>query len=326
MTPKQGAYLKIHIAVLLFGITAILGKLIVFEEIPLVWHRLWIAVLGLVFIPGVLRGILEIPRRRLLTYVGIGVVVCLHWLSFYGSIKLANSASITLACLATSTFFTALLEPIITKSKFQWVELILGVLVIAGIYFIMQVDLSYTQAIVVGLISAFLASLFSVLNKKYIANNNTLSVSTIELGSGFIFLTLVLPFVFDWGSISTELSLFGDDLYAQETLFGLRIHSFWYLVLLGVGCTSLAYALALSSLKQLSAFTSNLAVNLEPIYGILLAAAIFQENKELTFNFYLGTALILSGVMLHPFLLNPRRFLSIFGLGRKSDAQKKSLR
>ena len=134
-THKQKAYIQLHIAVFLFGFTAILGKLITLEQTALVWNRLWIAIVGLLFIPGALSGIRKIKRINILRFSGIGVIVALHWLTFYGSIKIGNSASVTLACLATSTLFTSLLEPLITKSKFQWIELLLGLLVIVGIVF-----------------------------------------------------------------------------------------------------------------------------------------------------------------------------------------------
>jgi len=151
------------------------------------------------------------------------------------------------------------------------------------------------------LISAFLAALFSVFNKKHISNHNTLSVSVIELGSGFLFLTLVLPF-YHKGIAIHDITLFGDHLISEYPLFGSYIHSFWYMLVLGLLCTSLAYALSLAALKVLSAFTTNLAINLEPVYGILLAAWIFQEDQDLNARFYIGTAIIVFGVLFHPFL------------------------
>jgi len=296
------AYVQIHVAVLLFGITAILGKLIAFEETALVWHRLWISVLGLLLIPGVIRGVKNISRKNLLRFCGVGVLVSLHWLTFYGSIKLGNNASITLACLATSTLFTSFLEPAITKSKFQRIELFLGLLVIVGIYFISGVGEFYFEAIIVGLISAFLAALFSVFNKKYIADNNVLSVSIIELFSGFVFLSLALP-IYDGGFDFAKYSLFADNLMSEYAVFGVHVHSIWYLIVLGLLCTSLAYALSLSALKVLSAFTTNLTINLEPVYGIVLAVVLLGENEDLNFKFYLGTVIILIGVVLHPYLV-----------------------
>ncbi|MBO6518267.1 MAG: DMT family transporter [Bacteroidia bacterium] len=296
---KQRAYLEIHTAVFLYGFTAILGKLIVFDQLALVWHRLWIAVIGLSIFPGVIRGIRTIPPKRLLTFLGIGIVVSLHWVSFFGSVKLGN-VSVALACLATSTLFISILEPIITRSGFKWFEMFLGLMAIAGIVLVLDVGEAYYRSIIVGLIAAFLAALFSSLNKKYIGHNNALSVSVLELASGFAFLSLVIV-VLDYGNLS-QYSLFRNDLVSEYSFLGLHLHSFWYLLLLGLLCTSLAYGLTLSSLKVLSAFSTGLAVNLEPVYGVLMAIAIFHENKELTPKFYVGTGLILLSVLVHPFL------------------------
>lgn len=300
--PKSIAYAQIHIAVLLFGFTAILGKLIVFDQIALVWHRLWISVLGLMFIPGVIRGIVRIKKHDLLRFMGIGVLVSIHWMTFYGCIKIADNSSIALACLATSTLFVSLLEPLITKSKFQSVEVILGILVIIGLLLVLNVGSAYYFAILVGLISAFFAALFSVLNKKFLQHHNTLSVSVIELASGFLFISLLIPII-EGGWDFSSYSLFRDDLVAEYSVFGLYVHSFIYLIILALLCTSLAYALSLAALRSLSAFTTNLAINLEPVYGIAMAAFIFNEDRDLNIWFYVGTGIILMSVVIHPFLI-----------------------
>jgi drug/metabolite transporter (DMT)-like permease len=288
----QKAYLQLHIAVLLFGVTAILGKLITLEQTALVWNRLWIAILGLVFIPGVIKGIRNIKKINFLRFSGIGVLVCLHWLTFYGSIKIGNNASVTLACLATTSLFTSILEPLITKSKFQWIELFLGALVIVGIYFLTGVGEAFYLAIVVGLISAFLAALFSVLNKKYITGQNSISVSVIELSSGFLLLTILYP-VLQYFLPQSQWFPSGND---------------WiWLFLLGWLCTSVAFVLSMEALKEISAFISNLTINLEPVYGILLAIWLLNEDADLNFNFYIGTCIILLSVILHPFLVKMQK-------------------
>lgn len=305
---RARAYFQIHTAVVLFGITAILGKLIAHHETALVWHRMWISTLGLLFIPGVIAGIRSIPYKLVLRFMVVGVLVSLHWITFYGSIKLGNNASITLACLATASLFTSFLEPMITKSRFQKVEILLGVMVIIGIYFLTGVGKFYFKAIIVGLISAFLAAFFSVLNKKFIGDYNVLSVSVIELGSGFLFLSVLLPFYEDGFSME-KFALWGEHLWATYPVFGVTIQSVWYLIMLSLLCTSLAYVLSLSALKVLSAFTTNLAINLEPVYGIVLAVLIFHENRDLSLEFYAGTLIILLAVLLHPLLIkvNERR-------------------
>jgi drug/metabolite transporter (DMT)-like permease len=190
-----------------------------------------------------------------------------------------------LACLATASLFTSVLEPLVTKSKFQWIELILGVVVIFGIYLLSGVGESYHLAIVIGIISAFLAALFSTLNKKYIVGQNTLSVTTIELTSGFLFISFGYPFI---------------ETYMPQPKW-IPIGTDWiWLIILGLLCTSLAFALAINSLKELSAFISNLSINLEPVYGILLAIWLLNEDTLLNYNFYLGTSIILLAVVMHP--------------------------
>ncbi len=277
-----------HIAIFLFGFTAILGKLITLNEIPLVWNRLWIAVFGLIVLPGVLRGLTRISIKNLLRFSGIGVIVALHWITFYGSIKIGNSASITLACLATTSLFTSLLEPLITKSKFNWIELILGLLVILGIILLTGVGELYYNAIIVGLISALLAAFFSVLNKKYITGQNTISVSVVELFAGFVFISLCYPLI---------------SMYNHQTQWIPQSTDWLWIGILGVFCTSIAYVLSLNSLKELSAFVANLSINLEPVYGIILAALIFHESQDLNLSFYLGTSIILLAVLLHPIIV-----------------------
>lgn len=280
------AYVQLHIAVLLFGITAILGKLISIAEGPLVWHRLWISVLGLLFIPGAIRGIRALGRADLFRFAGIGCLVILHWVTFYGSIKIGNSASVTLACLSTTTLFTSVLEPLIVRTKFNKMELLLGMFVIVGIWFVAQVGALYYKAIVVGLISAFLAAFFSVLNKRYIGMHFSPSVTIVELSAGWLFLNLVM-FLTDRWHFSSMIPTRDD----------------WvYLFILGIFCTSVAFALSLEALKKLSAFVSNLSISLEPVYGILLAVWLLNESEQLNASFYTGTIILLSAVVIHPFI------------------------
>lgn len=299
------SYFEIHFAVLLFGFTAVLGKFIAFDQLALVWHRMWIAVVGLLLFPKVFHGLRKIKKKDAVIFAGIGVVVSLHWVSFFASVKFGN-VSVALACMATSALFISLLEPIITKSKFQWFELVLGFFVIAGILLILDIGEAYYASILVGLIAAFLAALFSTLNKKYLKSYNPISVSTIELLTGFLFLTIVI-IVYEGRFDFSKYSLFQNGLISEYALFGVYLHSFWYLLALGLLCTSVAYALALSSLRGLSAFSAGLAVNLEPVYGVLMAIAVFNEDKELTTSFYLGTVLIFLSVFVHPIFTRIQR-------------------
>jgi drug/metabolite transporter (DMT)-like permease len=296
------AYIKLHIAIFLFGFTAILGKLITLQQIELVWNRLWISFVGIIFLPGVIQGLKNIPKKEVKLFFGIGVLVALHWITFYGSIKLGNSVSVTLACLATSPLFTSIIEPFIAKRKILKTEVILGFITIIGVYFITGIGSYYYPAIAFSIVSALLATTFSTLNKKYIANKNALSVSFIEFFSGWLFIGLLLPFYY-LGDSNFSIMPQTDQITQTWQFVWFGIHSDWfYLSILGLLCTCLAFVFNLQALKHLSAFTSNLSINLEPVYGIILAAIIFKENKELNVQFYIGTLIILSCVILHPIL------------------------
>ncbi len=286
MKAESKAYLGLHFAIFLWGFTAILGKLISFEEIPLVWHRLWITCLSFFLIPGIFRSVKEVPPARRFTFAGIGIVVALHWVAFYGSIKYSN-ASFALSALATSSLFTSFLEPAITKSRFNLYDVLLGLLVIVGISLIFSVNKVYTKGLIWGIAAAFLAALFSTLNKKYIGDYPGKAISLLELGSGFLFLSIVLAFT----TPADELNR----LIPGRT-------DFFLLVLLGVGCTTIPYLLSIHALRYISAFTSNLSINLEPIYGIAMAVAFLGESKELNGNFYSGTLLILLAVFTKPLI------------------------
>lgn len=275
-----------HIAVFLFGFTAILGKEISLREVSLVWHRLWITVLSIALVPGAISYMRKMSRKQILRFMFIGVLTCAHWLTFYGSIKLSN-VSVALSCLATTSLFTSFLEPLFFKRKIDLLEVALGVVVFIGIVIITQATFNYWEGIVVGLIAALLAAVFSTLNKKYMEGHNPFTMTILELGSGFVLISLFLPLYFS---------------LQPEMVFIPTTHDWLLLIVLSILCTSVAYILSLLALKELSAYTANLSLNLEPVYGILMAMAIYQEHKELNSGFYVGTVLILASVFLHPML------------------------
>jgi len=284
MKAENKAYLGLHLAIFLWGFTAILGKLIDFGEMLLVWHRLWITCLSFLLIPGLYRSLKAIPRNRIFIFGGIGILVALHWVAFYGSIKYSN-ASLALSALATSSLFTSIFEPLVMREKFKLWDILLGILVIFGIGLIASVSEVYTKGLVWGIAAAFLAAAFSILNKKYLADYEGKAVSFVELSVGFLFLSLLLPFTVDDLSIATITP---------------DAKNFIMLAILAVGCTTMPYILALNSLRYISAFKSNLAINLEPVYGILMAAAFLGESDELSPKFYVGTFIILIAVFLKP--------------------------
>lgn len=285
MNPTQRAYLQLHISVLLYGFTAILGKLITLSELSLVWWRMGLTTASFFLIPGVVKAFRSVPVRVRWQLLGIGIVVALHWVCFFGAVKYAN-VSICLVCMATTSFMTALFEPLIFRTRIKPYELLLGIAVIPGMYLVVSAtSWDMRIGIVLGLLSAALAVVFSVLNKKMVAAEiNTKVMTFVELGSGWLFLTAVLP-LYLWQSGATIVPTLPD---------------LGWLLILAVLCTTLAFVLTLNALKHISAFTSNLVINLEPVYGILIAWWLFQENKEVGEHFYIGVAIVLLAVFLYP--------------------------
>ncbi len=287
MTAQKKAYRDLHIAVFLFGFTAILGDLIQLSALTLVWWRVLITALSLLFLVK-WSSLLKMPRAIFLKYMGIGVLVGLHWLTFYGSVKLAN-ASIALVCLATTSFFTALLEPLILGRKYRFYEIVLGVFIIPGMVLVANnTQFSMLPGIWVGLSSALFVTLFTIFNKKLIAKADELSITLIEMSSAWLFLGIVLIFF---------------SIYTNNPITLAPSLSDWiYLLILSLLCTTFAYVLALKALHHLSAFASNLTINLEPVYGIILAWLILNDSEELTPGFYLGGLIIIASVFSYPFL------------------------
>lgn len=285
MKPEQRAYLELHIAVLLFGFTAILGDLIQLSALVMVWWRMLITSLSLLFLVRMGRQLRSMPRDLVLKFMGIGVLVALHWVCFFGAIKLSN-ASITLVCMATTSLFTAFFEPILLKQRIKSVEILLGALIIPGMALVVHsTGADMMAGILVGLLSALLAALFATLNKKLVARADPMNITFLELSSGWLFLSLLLPF-----------------LVNKDEVFLPSASDIVYLLILALLCTTLAYVLALRALRYISAFASNLTVNLEPVYGILLAWIVLKEHQELDPAFYTGVLVILGAIFSYPLI------------------------
>ncbi|MDP1931047.1 MAG: DMT family transporter [Gammaproteobacteria bacterium] len=296
-TTWNNPWLQIHFCVFLWGFTAILGRLITLPALPLVLWRMLMVAGVLLVLPGVWRGLASLSRRHLLAFSGVGVLVALHWLTFYGSIKLAN-ASVAATCMALVPVFLCVIEPIVTGSRFRPRELLLGVLVLPGIALVVggTPDMM-NPGIFVGVLSAFLVALFSAFNKRLVTRTDPLSVTAIEMLAGGLFLALLsgglllIPLEGGAGAIlpvSAELFAVppGEDL--------------GYLLILAFGCTLLPFALSLHALRRLSAYASALAVNMEPIYAIMLAILILDEQRELNAGFYAGALIIVAVVFIYP--------------------------
>lgn len=291
ISPSLKAQLQVHFCVLLWGFTAILGKLISLAALPLVWWRMLIVVIALAAMPRVWRGLRALSRRLALAYCGVGVLVALHWLTFYGSIKLSN-ASVAATCIALAAPFTALIEPWLARKRFEWRELALGVAVLPGVALVVNgVPRGMRTGIAVGVVSALLVALFGSLNKRLVEHAEALTVTTVELTAGTVALTLLAP-----------LMPFLFPAFAGDLLVWPSAHDGALLLILAVACTLLPFALSLVALRHMSAFSAQLIVNLEPVYAIALAIVLLGEQRELTPMFYSGVAIIFGAVFAHPLL------------------------
>lgn len=284
------AYLLYHVCVFLWGFTAVFGKIIDLQETVLVWYRMGITSMILLCIPALWKTIRSLNKKTFLQLAGIGVLVTCHWITFYGSIK-ASNISVALTCLATTSFFVSVFEPFMFNKKFIWHELILALLVIPAIYLIFHFSGEYTEGIILGLLSTVFATLFSLLNKKMISKTAPLNITFIEIATGFILLSVIMPFY-----ISTQNDL-------QLVPSGVDVIN---LILFSALCTVVPFTLSLYSMRHISVFTASITLNLEPVYGIIMAIVFFNENEYLAPGFYVGSIMILMVVFINPFI--QRRF------------------
>ena len=291
MQPVNQARLQIHFCVLLWGFTAILGKLITLPALPLVWWRMLLVVAALLLMPRVWRGLRAMPARLRWAYAGIGVLVALHWLTFYAAIKLSN-ASVGATCIALGPVFLAFIEPWVAKRRFDPRELLIGVAVVPGVVMVVGgVPHDMRLGIAVGVLSALFVAFFGSLNKRLVEHGDPLTVTFIELGTGTVFLTLLAPFI----------------PHAGPAFMLPGTHDALLLLALSFGCTLLPFALALVALRHMSAFGTQMVTNLEPVYAIVLAIALLGEQHELDGWFYAGVVVILAAVFMHPLLHRRQR-------------------
>jgi drug/metabolite transporter (DMT)-like permease len=281
------AFLQLHIAVFLAGFTGILGRLITLNEGMIVWYRLLFTAVTMWVLFGWLKKINRIPLGDILKITAVGFIAAMHWVTFYGSIKYAN-VSVALVCFSAISFFTALFEPLILKKKINWIELFLGLITLSGIYIIFHFDAQYKTGIIIGIISAILASLFPIYNREFLKRINVETILTWQQTGGFVVLSVLLPFY---------LQKFPTDSFIPDW------ENFGWLLALAWFCSVIAFQLSANALKRLSAFTVNLTYNLEPVYGILLAFAVYSENKFLGKGFYIGFAVIAAALIAHLFIL-----------------------
>lgn len=279
-------YLHLHFLVFIAGFTAILGEAISLGSISLVWHRMLIA-LVLTFLFLIFRKYdFKINLRDFFNFSLAGIIIALHWITFFEAIEQSN-ISITLAMFSTGAFFASLLEPIFFKRKIKPVEIILGCVVVCGVFIILKANINSFVGVLLGIVSALLASLFSVFNGKLVQKNNPFLISFYEFLSGVVFILLYL--------------IFSDNL-SDLTISSFFSYDYLYVFILGSICTAYAFIASIYILKFLSPYTLVLTYNLEPVYGILLAIFIFPDTEKMEFSFYIGTLIIISTIIINSIL------------------------
>ena len=281
MKAAARAQIQMHCCVLLWGFTSIVGKLITLPALALVWWRVLLAFVLLLAIPRVRRGLAVMPWRLAASYGAVGVIVTLHWVTFYGAIKLAN-ASVAATSLALAPVFVALIEPLVTRRRFEVREALFGIAVVPGAALVVGgVPTAMHTGVVVAVLSAALVAVFGVLNKRLVHRADALTVTCVELGAGTAILPALAHF---WPHEGRALPFPGP----SDAIL---------ILVLATLLTILPFALSLVALRHMTAYAAQLAVNLEPIYAIVLAIVIFGEQRELGPAFYAGVAIILGVVL-----------------------------
>lgn len=287
---KLNNYLHLHFIVFVWGFTAVIGKLITIDALPLVWYRMLMASLIILAYILIRKFQLKVPPKTLLMLILGGIVVSLHWVTFFMAIKVSN-VSIALATMSTGAFFTALLEPFWYGRKMVGYELVFGLIVMLGLYIMFRVETGFLNGILLALVSSFLSATFSLINGKLTQEQRPSIISFYELGSGVLFLSIYLVFS---GSF-------------DQKFFQLSVNDWMYIFILASVCTAYAFIASVKILKYISPYTVMLTINLEPVYGIILAFLLLGESEKLNPLFYVGALLILTTVVANGILKNRKK-------------------
>ncbi len=283
------ALIQLHVAVFLAGFTAILGKLITLNEGVLVWYRLFfsVVILGALMI---FRGQLKrITWLEFFKIIGVGFILAFHWVTFYGSVKYAN-ASVAVVCISMAGFFSSVFEPLILKKRIVLVELLLGLIALAGVYIIFDFHPHFKIGILFGVVAAMGSAIFPIFNKQLLEKHSPEVLTFYEFIGGLLSLTLLLPFYF---------------LISPAHHYRVEGNDWYWLIIMACLCTVAAMDLQMNALKRISAFTVNLTYNLEPVYGVALAFVFFHEDENMSHHFYWGFFLIILSIVLQ--MLRVRR-------------------
>lgn len=282
LSDNTKSYLHLHLIVFIWGFTAILGALITLEAMPLVWFRMLFAVFFILIYIKWKKIPIKVPKKVILKFLVAGLIIALHWFTFFRAIKVSN-VSITLACLSTGAFFTSIIEPIFFKKKMVWYEIFFGLIVVFGLTIIFNVEGKYVEGIALALTSAFLSASFAVINSKFVQQYDATVISFYELSGGVLFFSVFMLFL---GSFNADF-------------FKLSLEDFIYLMVLSSVCTAYAFIASTAVMKFLSPYTVMLTINLEPIYGIILAVLWFKDKEQMSPEFYIGAVIILITVIIN---------------------------
>ena len=291
---RKNKLVSLHIMVIFLGFTGVLGKLISLETPYLVWHRMFIAFISLFFFLLFKNQIRSINKKDILPLLGIGAIVALHWFFFFGAIKVAN-ISVAVICLATASLFSAFMEPIFFKRKLLKYELVFGIIVFGALSFMLyekpeNEDINYFLGYVYGIASAFLGTLFTMFNGKYINKVDAAKITMVEMLGGVILISLYFIYIEDYSILTT--SLIFDDII--------------YLILLGTICTAGIFVWMTEIMRHITPYALIMAINLEPIYSIIIGLIIFSESETMNLSFYIGSSIILFIVFLDGYIKNKK--------------------
>lgn len=287
---KLKSYFHLHFIVFIWGFTAVLGKLISLSALPLVWYRMVVAVSIIFLFVKFSKISLDVSKRLMFGFLFSGLVIAMHWLTFFHAIKVSN-ISVTLACLSTGALFASILEPIFYGKKIVLYEVFFGLLVVLGLGIIFKVEGNYVEGILLALTSAFLSATFSVINGKFAQYNNAAVITFYELLGGVVFLSAYLLFS---GSFTYEF-------------FQISMNDLLWLLVLGSVCTAYAFLASVKVMKYLTPYTVMLTINMEPIYGIILGIIVFSESERMSTEFYIGASIILTTVILNGVIKNYKK-------------------
>jgi|TARA_B110000503_G_scaffold54194_1_gene87030 drug/metabolite transporter (DMT)-like permease len=279
---KFRSLIHFHFIVFIFGFTAILGSLISVDSIELVWFRMTMALIVLFLYVFIFKKNISVSRSLLLKLLISGMIIALHWITFFKAIKVSN-VSITLSVLSLGAFITSILEPFFYNRKIILYEVIFGLVVVIGISLIFNSQTQYIEGIIYALISVFLSVFFGLINGKLINKTSSLTISVYELMGGVLLISLILVF-------NNEINI---------DLFSLNSKDFFWLFILATFCTAYAFVVSVDVLKHLTPYSTMISINMEPVYGIILATIFLNESKDMSFNFYLGFILIISSILLN---------------------------